>query len=160
MATGIDAIGALAQNQAASLLRELSAATAGRLLASAQESATAYSATIAPSTAQPHAATSPQMLGSVQMLVALSAMSPQEVRRQERLAQARRGLDGLDRLHRELLAGVVSQPALDQLRHWLVDEQTQRSDNSGERDDPHFTRFCDEIDLRVRVELAKFNIEA
>lgn len=143
-----------ATQQAIALLREAMpiAHAAQRLL---EESAAAPPGGLsAPSSLQPHQ----QMLGSVQMLVALSALSPQEVRRREQLAHARRGLGELERLHQELLVGHAGHPTLDALTSWLQErKQTDSADVLP--DDARFTALMDELELRVRVELAKFNIE-
>ena len=100
---------------------------------------------------------SPQPLGSVQMLVTLAALSPAEERRRVRSGQARHGLDMLDRLHRELLSGRASRATLDSLAHWL---QSRPNAAALRHDDSHFAALFDDIELRVRVELAKFDIEA
>jgi Class II flagellar assembly regulator len=99
----------------------------------------------------------PQTLGSVQMLVALAAVAPSEERRRAQVAEARRGLDVLDRLHHELLSGAAKGTTLDALSLWLK----QRPDAQAmTADDPKLAALFDEIELRVRVELAKFDIEA
>ncbi|MBB6124317.1 flagellar assembly protein FliX [Sphingobium subterraneum] len=100
--------------------------------------------------------TSPTTLGSIQMLVALAAVSPTEERRRIQSAQARQGLDTLDRLHRELLSGRANRATLDQLAQWL---QTRPDATRLRPDDPKFAALLDDIDLRIRVELAKFAVE-
>lgn len=88
---------------------------------------------------------------SVEMLVTLAA-SQQAVERRRRLAKdAERGIDALDRLHKELLAGA---PSADRLRE--IAEWSQTLDTP---DDPVLAALVADIDLRVRVELAKFDVE-
>jgi Class II flagellar assembly regulator len=94
----------------------------------------------------------PQTLGSVQVLVTVSTLNPAEERRRVIVAQAKKGLDALDRLHREMLSGKASKASLSALQQWVADMP--------ESDDPKMVSFFKDIELRVRVELAKFDLEA
>lgn len=94
----------------------------------------------------------PQPLGSVQMLVAISALNPADEARRTHVAQARKGLDALDRLHREMLSGRARKGTLDDLAQWVA--------HRPQVDDPALADMMRDIELRVRVELAKFNMEA
>ncbi len=89
---------------------------------------------------------------SVQMLVALAAGDPGIERRRKQAVDAERGLDALDRLHREVLAGTPSVARLQEIAEW--------SHGFTNPDDPVLKDILSEIDLRVRVELAKFDVEA
>ncbi|MEZ5655426.1 MAG: flagellar assembly protein FliX [Sphingobium sp.] len=155
MASGIEAIGATAQLQAAALLREAlpTAKIAERLLGAAKDGG------VPPAVQTPVSSGGQQpapVLGSVQMLVALAALSPAEVRRREQVALAKRGLDRLEQLHRELMEGTVNPPTLHALKQWIEGEGGDRPD--AHEDDPRFARLFEDIELRVRVELAKFDI--
>ncbi len=89
---------------------------------------------------------------SVEMLVTLAAADP-GIERRRRLAQdADRGLDALDRLHKELVAGVASPARLQEIVEWSQSLETP--------DDPVLAGLLSEIDLRVRVELAKHEMLA
>ena len=158
---GIEGIGAAALRQADLSLRDLlpKAASAERLIGADLAALTAATQT-ATHGGQPPVSPSVNTLGSVQMLVTLAALSPQEARRRDFVAFARRGLDGLERLHRELTSGQISQPTLDALTHWVQEEHPAELADSEADLEPGFSRLIEEIDLRVRVELAKFNIEA
>ena len=105
-----------------------------------------------------HATNAPQTTGataptpSVAMLVTLAA-SQQAVERRRRMAKdAERGIDALDRLHKELLAGAPSVERLREIAEWSQSFETP--------EDPVLASLLSDIDLRVRVELAKFDIEA
>ena len=89
---------------------------------------------------------------SVQMLVALAAAEPTIERRRKMAADADRGVTTLERLHRELVAGMPSPERLQALVEW--------SDQMVMPDQPALAALAREIDLRVRVELAKLDIEA
>jgi hypothetical protein len=102
--------------------------------------------------AQPQVAATPQAMGSVQMLVAVSSVTPAEEKRKVQVALARKGLDALDRLHREMLSGKASKSTLESLKQWL--------DDMPDPDDEKMNKFFKDIELRVRVEMAKFDLEA
>lgn len=155
------AANAITVQQALALLREAqpTAQRAQKLMGEEAGQAAAAVPAGAGSTAPPfHPQT--QMLSSVHMLLALSALNPLEARRKQQIAQARRGLDGLEQLHTELMEGTVGSRTLEGLVQWLRDEKGERSALiEGDKDDRTFAGLMDEIELRVRVELAKFNIE-
>lgn len=93
-----------------------------------------------------------QPMPSVQMLVALAAGDPGVERRRKQAVDAERGVDALDRLHREVLAGTPSVERLQEIAEW--------SQSFATPDDPVLKGIMSEIDLRVRVELAKFDVQA
>ena len=84
---------------------------------------------------------------SVAMLVTLSAAGNEPERRQEMAREAAKGLDHLDALHREILAGVATPARLARLREWTKSRSRPT--------DPELARLMDELDLRILVELAK-----
>ncbi|MBO9623729.1 MAG: flagellar trans-acting factor FliX [Sphingomonas sp.] len=89
---------------------------------------------------------------SVQMLVALAAADPQVERRRRMAVEAERGVDALERLHKELLAGVVPIEQLQEIAEWSQSFEVP--------DDPVLAQILSDIDLRVRVELAKIDLRA
>lgn len=84
---------------------------------------------------------------SVAMLVTLAAAGNEPERRQEMAREAAAGLDHLDALHRELLAGIATPARLAKLRDWTRTRARPA--------DPELARLMDELDLRILVELAK-----
>jgi hypothetical protein len=88
---------------------------------------------------------------SVQMLVALAALDPQMERRRRMAQDAERGIDALERLHQELLAGTAPVERLREVAEW--------SQSFEMPDDPVLAQILSDIDLRVRVELAKLDVE-
>ena len=103
--------------------------------------------------AQPHvngSAGAPPL--SAQMLVALAAADPQMERRRRLAKDAERGVEALDRLHKELLAGPAPVERLREIAEWSQTFEVP--------DDPVLAQILSDIDLRVRVELAKLDIEA
>lgn len=96
-------------------------------------------------------ATNPQAMTSVQMLVAVSALGPTDERHRMQMAEARKGLDILERLHREMLSGVAGRVTLAAVAEWVAGRP--------ESDDPKLASFIADIDLRAQVELAKFGLE-
>ncbi|MEP9359793.1 flagellar assembly protein FliX [Sphingomonas sp. KR3-1] len=89
---------------------------------------------------------------SVAMLVTLAAANPAIERRRKQAADAERGIDMLDKLHREIVAGVVAPARLQEIVEWA--QTFEPSDN------PVLASILSDIDLRVRVELAKHDIQA
>jgi hypothetical protein len=89
---------------------------------------------------------------SVQMLVTLAAIDPTIERRRKQAVAAERGIDLLDRLHKEMLAGVAGVERLREIADWSRNVETP--------DDPVLAALVAEIDLRVRVELAKYDVQA
>lgn len=92
-----------------------------------------------------------QPLGSVQMLVTLAAYDPDRERRRQMAEQGSDGLDELEALQVELAVGEVTPERLEQLAEWVAQVE--------QPDDPVLAAIMAEIELRVRVELAKFDIE-
>ena len=90
-------------------------------------------------------------LGSVQMLVTLAAFDPDKERRRQMAEQGAEGLDELETLQMELAVGGATPERLEQLAEWVsqVEQPT----------DPVLASIVAEIELRVRIELAKFDIE-
>lgn len=85
---------------------------------------------------------------SVAMLVTIAAATPEE-RRKAGITQTGEGLSRLEALHKELVAGVVGPQRLLALREW-----TRRRSRP---DDPALAAIMDEVELRILVELAKFD---
>jgi hypothetical protein len=90
---------------------------------------------------------------SVAMLVTLAAADPAIERRRKIAAQAEKGVDALDRLHKEVLAGTPKVERLQEILEW-----SQSFDVPD--DEPVLAQILADIDLRVRVELAKFDVQA
>lgn len=89
---------------------------------------------------------------NVAMLVTLAAADPMMDRRRRLAAQAERGVEALDHLHKEVLVGVPSVERLREIAQWSQTLDTP--------DEPVLAQILAEIDLRVRVELAKYDVEA
>jgi len=90
-------------------------------------------------------------IGSVQMLVAMSAATPIEERRRRTVQRATRGLDALAALD---AAAMVHAP-----REAMVETLADWSKELHEAGDPALDALMAEIELRVRVELAKYDRE-
>lgn len=89
-----------------------------------------------------------QTAANVNVLLAAAAAleSPQDKRRRE-ARPAAKGLDMLDRLHAAGVKGLPEKQALDALTQWAAAFELP--------DDPELAEIAREIELRVRVELAK-----
>jgi hypothetical protein len=125
----------------AALLQAMLAAPAARKAEGARFDTPAPAA--APQTHAPVAAP----VQSVAMLVTLAAAGPEPERRREAARQAEEGLSGLEKLHKELIAGVASPQRLRSLRDWAR--------TRGRPEEPELAALMDEIELRILVELAK-----
>lgn len=107
--------------------------------------------------ADPHGAPQPgaplaSPATSVEMLVALASVDPVVERRRKLAAEADRGLALLERLHEESLGGGVLPERLEQLSAWVASFAVP--------DDPELASVAQDIELRVRVELAKHDLRA
>lgn len=92
----------------------------------------------------------PSPATSVAMLVTLAAVDPPADRRRRAITQASRGLDQLERLRDELETGLASPERLHEMAQW--------SRSFAAPDSPEIAELAREIELRVRVELAKHDI--
>lgn len=102
----------------------------------------------------PHAAqvaTANVPMPTVQMLVVLAASDSGVERRRRMATGADKGLRLLESLHGELVAGVPSPGRLREIAAWAQAMETP--------EDPTLAAIMREIDVRVRVELAKFDVE-
>ena len=88
---------------------------------------------------------------SVEMLVVLAASLPRPEQRRRLVAEADRGLGYLEDLCAALLKGKHREQELQQLVEWL---QTKSA-----CDEADFDELYQAIELRVRVELAKFDMK-
>jgi hypothetical protein len=124
------------------------------LAATAAKPATGFRAESDPAVAKPPPATVPIMppATSVAMLVALAANDPVVEQRRKLAADTDRGLSMLERLHRGLAAGEPSAEQLAELADWV--------ESFTPPDDPTLGPVAREIELRVRVELAKHDLRA
>lgn len=88
---------------------------------------------------------------SVQMLVAIAANNPVAERRRKQARDVERGIDALDRLHKELVAGTPNVTRLREIVAWAQTVPTPA--------EPELAALMRDIDVRVRVELAKLDIQ-
>jgi len=89
---------------------------------------------------------------SVAMLVALAAVDPAADRRRKAAENTDRGLSLLERLRDELELGLASPEQLGLLADWAAGFAVP--------DDPQLATLAREVELRVRVELAKHDLTA
>jgi len=89
---------------------------------------------------------------SVAMLIAMAANDPVMEQRRKLAAEADRGLSLLERLHRDLAAGEPTPERLEEMAAWV--------EGFTPPDDPTLGAVAREIELRVRVELAKHDLRA
>lgn len=88
---------------------------------------------------------------SVQALVAIALNNPVAERRRKQARDAERGIDALDRLHKELVAGTPNVARLREIAAWSEAVPTP--------EEPALAQLMRDVDLRVRVELAKLDIQ-
>ncbi len=88
-----------------------------------------------------------QAATSVQMLVALAATEPPRERRGRAVVAVDRGVSLLERLHAATLAGPVPSALLADLAEW--------ADHFVPPDDPQAAAIARDVEVRVRVELAR-----
>lgn len=93
----------------------------------------------------------PQPIANVQMLVTLAAIDPDRDRRRQQAERGHEGLDRLAALNAELIVGQPTPERLKQLADWVRQADAP--------EDPILAEIMAEIELRVRVELAKFDME-
>lgn len=101
--------------------------------------------------ADPPPAPAGPAMPSVEMLVTLGMQEPAIDRRRRVARDAARGLDLLDRLHQELLVGTPGVARLQEIAAWASSAETPP--------DPALAQIFRDVDVRVRVELAKYDIE-
>ncbi len=89
---------------------------------------------------------------SVAMLVAMAANDPVVEQRRKLAEEADRGLSLLERLHRDLATGEPNPEQLADMAAWV--------EGFTPPDDPTLGPVAREIELRVRVELAKHDLRA
>lgn len=130
------------------MLHALLAAASPKVERLAAAVARAPEAPPAPATIPP----APQAATSVQMLVAMAAVEPPSERRRRVAAETDRGLSMLERLDEALVAGVVPPEHLQQLGDWAASFEAP--------DEPMLADLARDVELRVRVELAKHEVRA
>lgn len=123
------------------------------LLATLPKASEAFGASVTQAEAQHPQAMPPAVPNpatSVQMLVALAAAEPVAERRRRIAEHADKGLTMLERLHAELVVGTPSPERLQELVEW--------SESFEPPEDAEVAIVSREIELRVRVELAKLEM--
>ncbi len=104
--------------------------------------------TLAPTAAVPHAA----QPVSVEMLVTLATAEPAIERRRRAAKEADRGLRALERLDMALAAGLPAAAPLQEVAAWSAAQHAPQ--------DAELAAIYSEIEMRVRIELAKHDITA
>jgi len=99
--------------------------------------------------AKPETAAPSQDVGGIDALLALQAVEDPTFARKKAVKRGHELLDGLEQIKTDLLVGQVSESRLDNMLNLV----TKARGNL----DPALDSIIDDIDLRVRVELAKFN---
>lgn len=115
----------------------------------AKSSSSGFSPVAPQSTSHPSAPASAQAIQGVEAILALQSVEDATSRRQRALQHGHDMLDVLEALHIDLISGHISDQRLDRLVR-LVKERPPS-------DDPQVDAVIAEIELRVRVELAKRN---
>lgn len=124
-----------------------------RLLASATQRAVTSTVKAgeshAPQITPAHGDLANPTVGSVQMLVAMSATTPAADRKHKAAKMAAKGLDALDSLERALAMGRTEALPMEALRQWA-----DQREPSGVAE---LDALIDQINLRVQVEIAKLD---
>jgi hypothetical protein len=92
-------------------------------------------------------------IGSLDGMLALQGISPEEARKRETVRQGHSLLDALEALRSSLLAGRVPPEVILELGARLARQRTEISD-------PKLLEIMDDIELRVAVEKAKLELAA
>ena len=123
------------------------------LPAAVASAAAAATAEAPPSTPPPVVPTSAT---SVQMMVALAAVDPVSERRRKIAVEADRGLTLLERLRDDLAHGAAPPERVQELATWV--EAFVVPDDAAVT--PEFAKVARDLEVRVRVELAKLDLNA
>jgi len=122
------------------------------MLLAALPKVTEFTTAEAPAPMAAPAPTAPPQPVSVEMLVALAASESPVDRRRRQVASADGALTSLERLNAALMAGLPTVERLQEVAAW-----TQSLDTPP---DPALASLFNDIELRLRVELAKHDIVA
>lgn len=101
------------------------------------------------STKQAEATSQSQDVGGIDALLALQAVEDPTFARKKAIKRGHDLLDGLEQIKTDLLVGQISESRLNNMLNLV----TKARGNL----DPTLDSLIDDIELRVRVELAKFN---
>ena len=110
--------------------------------ASGEAAQAAAAVTTVPTATHPHI--------SAELLVAIAATEPEIDRRRKQAESAERAVTLLERLHAELVEGTLAPERVQELADWAAAFEVP--------DDPQIAALAREIELRVRVEVAKHEL--
>jgi hypothetical protein len=101
-------------------------------------------------TGQSHPVSNTPSVGGVDALLALQEVDDATARRAKMRARADKMLDELEQLRTYLLLGMIP-------RHKLIELARMVEEKRESVEDPQLSDLLEEVDLRVRVELAKYD---